>query len=299
MQGNATYTLDAAKRCRCTPHVERRRLVIDATDCPDSGRLSSEACRETVVATLVGRPVVSVRTRTAYGEYVHDDGTVGMLVAAGRFADCVRDHDRTLAARACRDPLAAAREAVGRGDYVGRLAAETGLAEGVWHITEGEFPESLARELNPLTSAQPTRSMLHDVEAADELAPEELRTRYDDRLRAVLEEYGVETVAEKTALTHETISGLEERESPDLTLEEAAALLAVSEDEPDAEAIVIETRDHLLMGMTTAVLDVEAVESGIEGALDAREIQQKIEGRLPMTLDELAMIQGYIESRQP
>jgi len=51
--------------------------------------------------------------------------------------------------------------------------------------------------------------------------------------------------------------------------------------------------------MTTDVLDVEAVESVIDGALDAREIQQKIEGRLPMNLDELATIHGYIEERKP
>jgi archaellum component FlaC len=49
--------------------------------------------------------------------------------------------------------------------------------------------------------------------------------------------------------------------------------------------------------MTTGVLDVEAVESGVEGAIDAREIQQKIEGRLEMTLDELAQLHSYIDGR--
>jgi hypothetical protein len=51
------------------------------------------------------------------------------------------------------------------------------------------------------------------------------------------------------------------------------------------------------MGMTTAVLDVEAVESGIAGELEAREIQSKVEGRFPMTLREYALLHRFIESR--
>ena len=97
----------------------------------------------------------------------------------------------------------------------------------------------------------------------------------------------------------EGVAALSEGDSPPITLDDAAAILALDPDEPDANAIVTETRDHLLMGMTTAVLDVEAVESGIDGALEAREIQQKIEGRLPMDLDELALLHGYIEQRKP
>ena len=141
--------------------------------------------------------------------------------------------------------------------------------------------------------------MLHDVDDAGDLSPDELRARYDQRLREVIEGYGAETVADEAGVPSEPVTALAEGDSPDLTLDEAAPILATSETEPDAEAIVLETRDHLLMGMSTAVLDVEAVESGIDGALDAREIQQKIEGRLPMSLDELATIHGYIEERKP
>jgi hypothetical protein len=139
--------------------------------------------------------------------------------------------------------------------------------------------------------------MLHDIDDAGELGSTELRARYDERLRAVIDERGVETVADESGV--EAVRALAADESPEITLDEAAAVLATSENEPEAEAIVAETRDALLLGMTTAVLDVEAVESGINGSFDAREIQQKIEGRLPMTLDELAMIHGYIEERKP
>lgn len=139
--------------------------------------------------------------------------------------------------------------------------------------------------------------MLHDIEEAGELTADELRARYDDRLHTAIDEHGIETVEAETGI--ESITALADGDSPELTLEDAAAILATSESEPDADAIVAETRDHLLIGMSSAVLDVEAVESGIGGAFDAREIQQKIEGRIPMTLDELAMIHGYIESQTP
>jgi len=139
--------------------------------------------------------------------------------------------------------------------------------------------------------------MFHEVANASELSAEELRGRYDGQLTAIVDEHGVEDVAEGSSVERERIEAITEGDSPELTLEEGAAILAISPDEPDAEAIVMETRDHLLMGMTTGVLDVEAVESGIDGAFDAREIQQKIEGRLEMTLDELAQLHGYIDSR--
>lgn len=139
--------------------------------------------------------------------------------------------------------------------------------------------------------------MLHDIERAGELTADELRARYDDRLCAAIDERGIETVETETGI--ENTTALADGDSPELTLEDAAAILATSESEPDADAIVAEMRDHLLIGMSSAVLDVEAVESGIDGAFDAREIQQKIEGRIPLTLDELAMIHGYIESQTP
>ena len=77
----------------------------------------------------------------------------------------------------------------------------------------------------------------------------------------------------------------------------AAALAALNDDTPDAEAIVLETRDHLLMGMTTAVLDVDAVAAELDADLTGQEVQQAIEGRIDMTLPELAAIQSVIEQR--
>jgi hypothetical protein len=278
-------------RCGCEPYVESGRLSIDATDCRGRGRLSNPDCQATAIAAL-NDSIVGIEIHSEGSARHHDEGTVGVLIAAARFAALVGDHDTTLAHRAYREPLRAARAALARGGRVGDLAAVTGLAEA---LTRGGY--GIEHELNSLTLAVAIGPMLHDIDDAGDLEAGELRARYDERLRTVIESHGVETVREETGV--ESVETLSEGESPAMTLEDAAAVLALDPNEPDADAIVTEMRDHLLMGMTTAVLDVEAVESGINGSFDAREIQQKIEGRLPMDLDELAMIHGYIEQRKP
>ncbi|WP_202593561.1 DUF5791 family protein [Halococcus sediminicola] len=281
--------------CGCEPHVEGSRLRIDATDCARRGRIvTNRACLATAIAALDGS-ITGIETYREGGEHRLKKGTVGILVAAARFTTLVGEYDWALARRAYREPLGAARAALARGGRVGKLATVTGLAEALTRNGYGAFAAGC--ELNALTSAVATEPMLHDIDEAGNLAPDELRARYDERLRAVVESHGVERVREETGV--ENVEALANGDSPPLMLDDAAAILALNPDEPDADVIVMETRDHLLMGMTTAVLDVEAVESGIDGALEAREIQQKIEGRLPMGLDELALLHGHIEHRKP
>ena len=141
--------------------------------------------------------------------------------------------------------------------------------------------------------------MFHDVaEDPGSLAPEELLELYEAELVWVIEEHGVVEVAEASEVDESTLRALESGDSPELNLEEASAVMAVAEGTADAETIATVSRDALLMGMTTAVLDVEAVESGIGGRLEAREIQSKIEGRFPLTLGEFALLQQYIESEK-
>ena len=140
--------------------------------------------------------------------------------------------------------------------------------------------------------------MLHEIpDEPGASTPSELRSRYEAALRDVTENHGVDTVTTESDVEAATLTALVDCESPELSLEEAAAILAVAEDTPPAETIAATARDALLLGMTTAVLDVEAVESGLEGRLEAREIQSKVEGRFPMTLAEFALLQQYIESR--
>ena len=141
--------------------------------------------------------------------------------------------------------------------------------------------------------------MFHDVaEDPGSLAPEELLELYEAELVGVIEEHGVAEVAGSSGVDESTLQALESGDSPELNLEEASAVMAVAEGTADAETIATVSRDALLMGMTTAVLDVEAVESGIGGSLEAREIQSKVEGRFPLTLGEFALLQQYIESEK-
>ena len=138
--------------------------------------------------------------------------------------------------------------------------------------------------------------MLHELVAdPGELTESELYDRYVAELRAVIDEHGIEKVAEASEVDQETLRALSNGDEPQLTLEESAALLAISDDAPDGETIATIARDELLIGMTNAVLDVEAVESGLDGELEAREIQSKVEGRFPMTLREFALLHQYIK----
>jgi len=141
--------------------------------------------------------------------------------------------------------------------------------------------------------------MLHDVvEEGAEPTPSALRTAYTEALRSTVAAVGPETVAADSEVEADRIEALAGGESPNLTVEEAAAVLAVDPDQPDAEAIVFELRDHLLMGMTTGVLDVDTIAATADVDLTGQEIQQAIEGRTAMTLDQLAAIQSVIDSRR-
>ncbi|USZ68909.1 Flp pilus assembly complex ATPase component TadA [Halorussus salilacus] len=116
--------------CACEPTFESDRLVLDATDCPGSGDLAaSPDCRATAVAALADRSADAVLTRTEGVERAYEGEAATVLVAAGRFAERVAFYDERLADRAERDPLDAARAAVGRAGPVGDIVAETGLAE--------------------------------------------------------------------------------------------------------------------------------------------------------------------------
>lgn len=141
--------------------------------------------------------------------------------------------------------------------------------------------------------------MLHDVaDTGDELSPSALRAAYFEELSAVVAELGVDTVVGGTGLDRATVAAIESGEAPELTLEEAAEVLALADGAPDAEAIAWEARDHVLMGMTAAVVDVDTVARETDLELDAKEVQQAIEGRLPTTLAQFAAIQAFIDARR-
>jgi len=140
--------------------------------------------------------------------------------------------------------------------------------------------------------------MFHDaVEEPGRHATDELYDRYEAMLVAAVEGAGAAEASDRSGVDRETVDALLAGESPELTLEEAASLLALDVEE-DADTIVAVDRDALLMGMTNAVIDVEALARGVDGDLEARELQAKVEGRFPMTLREFADVHRYLQARE-
>ena len=130
-------------------------------------------------------------------------------------------------------------------------------------------------------------------------SPADLRAEYEDDLRAVVNQHGVDAVAEQTDVDREAAAALLEGDSPSLTLPEAAQIQALEDGEPEPDEMVTIACEHLLLGMSTAVLDVDAIESEIDLDLDAKEIQQKLEQRAPMSLEEFVHIQYVIADGAP
>mgnify|MGYP000112018322 FL=1 len=138
---------------------------------------------------------------------------------------------------------------------------------------------------------------------AGERAPEELLAAYLEIVGNVIEDRGRKAVITETGLSGNIVDVLASDVSspagtgttvPDgigeLTLTDTASVLALSPEYPDIDTIVAEARDILLMGMTTAVMDVDAIAAQLGGDLDPKTIQQKVEGRHPITLEEYARI---------
>lgn len=145
--------------------------------------------------------------------------------------------------------------------------------------------------------------MLHEeIPDPEGSSPQELRGRYEAELARIVESVGVEEAAAASGVDADRLAALAAGESPTITVEEAAAILGRSEEWPDADVILAESRDTLMLQMSSAVLDVEALEVGLETEgtdLDARTLQQKIEGRREMTLDEYARVYRYVAAQNP
>lgn len=130
-------------------------------------------------------------------------------------------------------------------------------------------------------------------------APADLREQYLAALTAVVEERGVEAVVAETDLDEARVEAVLSGDADDVTLDEAAAVLACSPDYPEADDYLLELRDHLMLQMSSAVVDVESLRRGIETDLDAKELQQKVEGRREMTLDEYARVTRHLAAENP
>lgn len=163
-------------------------------------------------------------------------------------------------------------------------------------VREGRTGDALQQFiiLRPL----PTAMIRGRFESVGDGTPAAARAAYDEVLAATVTEVGIDRVTQVTDVDRARLEALCDGESPALTLTEATAILATQTDRPDAETLAAEARDILLMGMSIAVLDVEALASGIDDRMEPREIQQKVEGRAELSLDEYALLHSYIESQR-
>ena len=137
--------------------------------------------------------------------------------------------------------------------------------------------------------------LLDPIDDPDGLTAADLHREYLDALGGIVDELGVDAVADRTGLSAEILSSLVDGEQPSLTLPDACAILGATDDWPDGETVELEVRDSIMLGMSSAVLDVDALEHHLDLEFDAKTIQQKIEGRQSMTLEEYAAIALVIE----
>jgi hypothetical protein len=132
----------------------------------------------------------------------------------------------------------------------------------------------------------------------DEVTPTALLAAFEALVSESIAEGGRERVADAASVDDRAVEAAAAGDVEGLSVTEAAAIVGVTADR-DAEAIVAELRDHLLMGMATAVLDVDTIAAGIDADLTGQEVQQALEGRAEMTLAQLAEVMAVIERRKP
>lgn len=130
-----------------------------------------------------------------------------------------------------------------------------------------------------------------------EVTAARLLASFETLVSEAVAEAGRDRIVEETGIDGESLDAAAGGEIEGLRLEEGAAILAVPADR-DGDAVVAEVRDHLLMGMATAVLDVDTIAAAIDADLTGQEVQQALEGRAPMTLGQLAEIMTVIERRK-
>lgn len=131
---------------------------------------------------------------------------------------------------------------------------------------------------------------------------DDLRAEYAGELAGAIEAVGVDVAVERTGLDRSTIAAVADAggggDLPSLSLTDAAAIQALSADAPDAETAAEIACDHLLLGMSTAVLDVDTVASAVDLDVTPKEVQQKLERRAEMSFEEFVAIQHVIAGRQ-
>lgn len=144
--------------------------------------------------------------------------------------------------------------------------------------------------------------MLYDALAdPDGATPRDLLEAYAAELAAALDGADAATVAGETGVDESVVAAMAAGDADALApvrLTDAAAVLERHEG-VSADDIAYEVRDHLMMEMVTAILDVDTIAAEIDADLTGQEVQQALEGRTRLTLGELAEIQALMIERTP
>lgn len=135
-------------------------------------------------------------------------------------------------------------------------------------------------------------------DAPSETSPAELLADYESALADVVNREGIDRVVDATGLDGAVVDSVAAGDAADLDVDDAAAILALSEEAPPVDVVRSEIRDHLLLSMSSAMLTVDHIAADVDGDLDPKEIQAMVEGRHPMTLAEFARINHYIAGAQ-
>jgi len=128
-------------------------------------------------------------------------------------------------------------------------------------------------------------------------SPAALAATYRADLAAIVEDRGADVVAESAGVDETTLAALAAGEEPELDLADAAAIQALATD-LDAETVHVQATEHLLLGLSMAVLDVETLAAEYSGERSPKAIQQRLERRAPMTLAEFARLEHFVASRR-
>ncbi|GGL72533.1 DUF5791 family protein [Halocalculus aciditolerans] len=141
--------------------------------------------------------------------------------------------------------------------------------------------------------------MFTDQIDADAASPADVRAQYEATLETVLDDVGVDAAAAETGIDADRLDAIRAGESAGITVTEAAEILALTDDWPDAETLKLEVQDHVMLEMSSAIVDVESLAAAIDDDLDAKEVQQRVEGRHPMTIGEYARITHHLAAENP
>lgn len=128
-------------------------------------------------------------------------------------------------------------------------------------------------------------------------SPDELYARYLDELRSILQAANAEERFAELQIDEELITELKRENDVSLTLREAVEIWALQSDTFDPDQLVSETRHDLMLSMSQAITNIDAVAGNLDADLSPNEIQAKLEGRLPLTLYEFAVLKQYFTNR--